>query len=213
MAGTLGVLVAGGAGRRLGRGTPKALVEVAGRTLLERALATLGAACDEVIVAAPAALELPALDAMRVADVPGAAGPLAGVVAGLAARRFERALVLGVDFPLMQSGALAKLRDMVGDEVALVPAPGGRPQPVAAVYRPGAAAALAAALARGERALTTAVMALGPRVLTDAELETLEGGLDNFFNVNTREDLAEAERRLGRAPDVSPGGMSRRVPA
>ena len=53
MAGTLGILLAGGRGRRLGLGPPKALASWAGGTLLDHALATLRAACDEVVVSAP----------------------------------------------------------------------------------------------------------------------------------------------------------------
>lgn len=204
MTGTIGVLVAGGRGRRLSSRAPKALVRLGGRTLLERSLATLTAVCGEVVVVAPAAMSLPVPAAMRVADVPGAAGPLAGVAAGLAARSFECALVLGVDFPLMRPAALAALRDQIGDAIALLPAPGGIPQPLAAAYRLAAAAPLAAALERGERTLTAAVLALGPRLIADGELDRLEGGLGNFFNLNTLEDLAEAEVRLGSAPGAAP---------
>jgi molybdopterin-guanine dinucleotide biosynthesis protein A len=210
------VLVAGGRGSRLGPGRPKALLEVGGATLLARALALLESTCAEVVVAAPPGLALPVPASVRVADVPGASGPLAGVAAGLGARSFERALVLGVDFPLMRPGALAALRDSLGPETALVPAPGGRPQPLAAAYRRAAAASLAAAIERGERALVPAVLAMGPRLLDDAALAELEGGLDSFFNLNTPEDLAEAERRLASAPVArraagpGPGGRAAR---
>ena len=201
----LGVLVAGGRGRRLAGPGPKALVEVAGRTLLERTRAILERVCDELVVVAPATFELPVPAAMRIADPPGAAGPLAGVVAGLGARSFECALVLGVDFPLMRPATLSALRQQIGSALALVPAPGGTPQPLAAAYRPAAAAALALALERGERALSPAVLALPARLLANDELERLEGGLENFFNLNTPEDLAEAGRRLGIVPGASRG--------
>lgn len=204
MTGVLGVLVAGGQGRRLSRSTPKALVCLSGLTLLERAWAVLEAACDEGVVVAPAALALPVPAAMRIMDGPRAEGPLAGLVAGLGARSFERAVVLGVDFPLMRPAALAALRDQLGGETALLPAPGGIPQPLAAVYGPAAAGALARALERGERALTPAALALRPRLLDDGELARLPGGLENFFNLNTPDDLAEAARRLGAAASRAP---------
>ena len=216
MAGLLGVLVAGGPGSRLSSVTPKALVEVGGVTLLARALAVLESVCGEVVVVAPATLALPVPAAMRVADGPGTAGPLAGVAAGLAARSFECALVLGVDFPLLRPAALVALHQRIGNATALVPAPGGTPQPLAAAYRPAAAAKLAAALARGERALTPAVLALPARLIADDELERLEGGLANFFNLNTPEDLVEAERRLGVVSAAGRGsraGLGKRGPA
>lgn len=50
---TLGVLLAGGHGTRLGAGIPKALVTLGSETLLARARRTLDAVCDECVVCAP----------------------------------------------------------------------------------------------------------------------------------------------------------------
>jgi len=197
MARELGVLVAGGRGSRLGAATPKALVPLGGVPLLERALAILSAVCDEVVVVAPAELALPAPGARRVNDPPGASGPLAGVVAGLGARGYERAIVLGVDFPFVPAAALAALRERLGARAAVVPAPAGVLQPLAAAYAPRAHAALAAALARGARALTAAVRALDPVIVAGPELEAIPGGAAGFFNLNTPADRDAAERRLG----------------
>jgi molybdopterin-guanine dinucleotide biosynthesis protein A len=206
MAGTLGVLVAGGAGSRLGLGSPKALVRVGDATLLERGLRTLAALCDDVVVAAPADLGLPfpaesgrgrggRLPA-RAFDPPGASGPLAGVVAGLSSRAFESAVVLAVDLPFATPAALAALLGRLGDHQAVVPVPGGVPQPLAAAYAATARDILAVRLEAGERSLIRAVDRLDAERLDDDALARLPGGLETFFNLNTREDLAEAERRL-----------------
>ncbi|HEY3215117.1 MAG TPA: NTP transferase domain-containing protein [Candidatus Eisenbacteria bacterium] len=214
---TLGVLPAGGRGIRL-RAGPKALVSIGGRTLLERALDSLAPLCDLVVVTAPATVPLdPALgraraggrhELERVDDPPGAVGPLAGLVAGLGAVRYRRAVVLGVDFPLVRSEFLAALLDRLEGGAAassagfvrppaVIPAPGSIPQPLVAAYAPEAAARLRAALDRGERAAVQATLALGPLLLGEGELAALPGGLENLLNVNTPDDFAEAERRLG----------------
>jgi molybdopterin-guanine dinucleotide biosynthesis protein A len=197
VAGTLGILLAGGRGSRLGLGAPKALAPWAGGTLLSHALATLRATCDDVVVSAPRDLALPVPGGMRADDPPGAAGPLAGLVAGLAARPWSRALALGVDLPLVGAALLRALGERLGEAPALVPAPGGRAQPLAAWYAPAALAPLAAALARGERALVPAVAALAPRYADDAALAALGAGPLEFLNVNTPADLAEAARAAG----------------
>ena len=202
---TLGVLVAGGAGARLGAGVPKALATLGGITLLERGVATLASVCDQVAVATPATLDfrIPlrlrttcGASPRRVDDRPGPSGPLAGIVAGLSAMPFERALVLGVDFPLIEPAFLVALLDRLEGYAAVVPAPGGIAQPLAAAYAPVAAEILASCHAAGEGAPSRALGSLAVRRLDDAELERMPGGTACLFNLNTAADRAEAERRL-----------------
>src|SRR5438270_1076193 len=79
-----GVLLAGGLARRMGGGD-KPLQTIAGRTILERAIERLAPQCDGLILNANgdparfAALGLPVVPD----DVPGFAGPLAGILAAL----------------------------------------------------------------------------------------------------------------------------------
>jgi nicotine blue oxidoreductase len=190
----LGLLIAGGRGERLG--SPKAGVMLAGRTLLERAHATLAAACDAVRVVAPADLDLPVAPALRIRDAMDHAGPLSALVAGLGAVKYGRAIALAVDMPLVRPSHLAALLAEADGPAAWVPAPGGRPQPLAAAYAPAAAARLAAALAAGERALVPAVLALAPRILDDAALRGLGLAPECLDDVDTPEDLERVERLL-----------------
>ncbi len=206
MVATLGVLVAGGAGSRLGPGVPKALARLGGVTLLDRAIAILAAISDGIVVTAPAGLELPLPQAIptprgtctvRRADDPvGTAGPLAGIVAGLASVAFERSIVLGVDLPFIEPAALEVMLERMSGRLAVVPAPGGFPQPLAAAYAPGATPKLALRLAGGERSPTRALGSLDVLMLGDRELASLRGGLEGFFNLNSPADLEAAERRL-----------------
>lgn len=192
----LGVVLAGGQGLRLARAEPKALLMLAGRTLLARAQATLELLCDEVVVSAPESLELGVPNARRIADPEGGEGPLAGLVAALACRPFTQAMVLAVDMPFASDVALRALHGHLraGDDAVLA-APAGIPQPLAAWYAPSACEPLAAALACGERSVTRAVLALSVRVVLPAELATMPGGESAYFNLNTPADLDEAERR------------------
>ncbi len=197
MAGTLGILLAGGRGARLGLGSPKALAPFGETTLLDHALVTLRGACDEVVVSAPAELALPVPRATRADDPPDAAGPLAGLVAALRARPWSRALALGVDLPLVSARLLRALGALLEGHTAVVPVPRARTQPLAAWYAPAALEPLAAALGRGERALVPAVLALDPRLVADDELAALGAAPESFLNVNTPEDLASAVRVRG----------------
>ncbi|WP_028059147.1 2-C-methyl-D-erythritol 4-phosphate cytidylyltransferase [Candidatus Solirubrobacter pratensis] len=89
--GPVALLVAAGSGERLGHGRPKALVEVAGRTLLDWSLAALRAAgIDQIVVALPDGAEAPP----GCIGVRGGATRSASVRAALAAAPPSEAIVV-----------------------------------------------------------------------------------------------------------------------
>jgi molybdopterin-guanine dinucleotide biosynthesis protein A len=100
-----GVLLVGGASARFG--SPKALAEVEGETLAERAWRVLGDACDERVAFGKAGeLDLP-FDVRD--DGIDVRAPLAGVVAGLRAAGNDVAVFLPVDCPNVTADALREL--------------------------------------------------------------------------------------------------------
>jgi molybdopterin-guanine dinucleotide biosynthesis protein A len=202
MRGTLGIVLAGGAGLRLGLEVPKAEAVVHGMTLRDRALETLAAVCDAVVLVSPRArVAAAAIGDVRWIEDEGE-GPLSGIVAGLGVDTFDRALVLGVDFPLVRPPLLHALLDTLerSRAAAVMCAPRGIPQPLVAAYAPSAAEALQRAFAAGERSITRAMVVMGAAVVTDDFIITHGGGLDELMNVNTPEDIAAAGRALaGRA--------------
>jgi molybdenum cofactor guanylyltransferase len=115
--GLTGVLLLGGASTRFG--SPKALAQLRGETLAERAWRTLGEACDERIAVGKGDLALPFDVLVEPAD-PRA--PIAGVVAGLRAAANEIAVFLPVDCPLVTPQLLREL-----GEHAAVPQTGPLP--------------------------------------------------------------------------------------
>src|SRR5262249_51794655 len=142
----------------------------------------------------------------RVLDREPGGGPLAGVVAALQDHAFRIAVVLAVDFPFMETALLRAMTERLTAlprRCALVPAPGGRLQPLAAAYAPQAARAREAAFEAGERSIVRAVEGLDPTLMEDAELAASPGGLEAFFNLNTSQDLLEAERRIAASEGVS----------
>jgi molybdenum cofactor guanylyltransferase len=103
--GLTGVLLVGGASTRFG--SPKALAELGGETLAERAWRTLGEACDErIAVGKRGELDLPF---EIVDDGIELRAPLAGIVAGLRAATNGLCVFLPVDAPLVTSEILRTL--------------------------------------------------------------------------------------------------------
>ena len=125
----LGVILAGGASSRMGR--DKALVEIAGRRMIDLVSDALGAAGLDVVVAGTPreAVDLPVIE-----DAEGS-GPVAGLVGALTARPGRDLFVCAVDQPLLRPETVTKLLAIDGDLVA--PLSQDVLQVTCAAYRPG----------------------------------------------------------------------------
>jgi molybdopterin-guanine dinucleotide biosynthesis protein A len=193
----MGAILAGGAGRRLGRdGRGKAAAELAGRPLLSWPLAVVAEVCAPVVVVCKAGTELPELpDEVERWDEPDEPRhPRAGIVHALE-RAGAPVLVCAADMPFITPDACRSLLAAAaqGSSPAAVAVADGILQPVFGVYAPAALETFHAA-ADGEP-LTATVEALDPaRVALPPAL---------VRSVNTPEDLAEAEAELGGQPRSS----------
>jgi molybdopterin-guanine dinucleotide biosynthesis protein A len=196
---TFGLVLAGGLARRMGGGD-KALLEIGGITILDRVLATLSAQTIGIVINANG-------DPKRFADtglpviadnVPGFAGPLAGILAGLdwlAAQDngIEWLASVPGDCPFLPDDLVEKLhtsRRQMGAGVPLACARSGDwRHPVVGLWPLALRADLRKALVEED--------------LRKIELWTARHGIaiaewpdkpiDPFFNVNTPEDAARAE--------------------
>ncbi|MCC5860423.1 MAG: NTP transferase domain-containing protein [Gammaproteobacteria bacterium] len=165
-----GLLLTGGASRRMG--CDKAALVYAGEPQLVRAwrlLQAVGVDPCLLAVRADQADEPLRLRYPQVVDVPGVAGPMAGL---LAAHRHapDRAwLVLACDLPLVDRAllvALVRARDAASQAVAYAAEGDGRPEPLCTIYEPGfCREALEPAAARGERSLRRCLEAARVRLL------------------------------------------------
>jgi len=182
-----GIVLAGGAGRRMGG--PKAPIAFAGGTLVQRAVALMAERCARVIVVARPEVPLPAVDAAVVLDRPGPDCPLTGIATGLVASDAAEVLVLGCDLPF--AGPLLDAL-IAHDAAAAVAHADGHIQPLCARYpRAAALAAADALLAAGRLAARGLPEALGA--------EPVDDRWDALANLTTPADLAGARRRAAGA--------------
>ncbi|MBL0936537.1 MAG: molybdenum cofactor guanylyltransferase MobA [Rhizobiaceae bacterium] len=188
-----GLVLAGGRSTRMG-GSDKAMTILAGQTLLDRAVARLSSQVDDVVVSSnmlgPDAVNAPVIaDATATFD-----GPLAGIQAGLqwAQPRGHASLAsVAVDTPFFPPDLVQRL--CAGDSARIqVARSGGRVHPVFALWPIAALDPLTAFLTRAE---TRKVMAFLDEFGFDA-IDFASEPFDPFFNVNTPDDLAEAERLI-----------------
>lgn len=196
----LGLLLAGGQARRIGGGD-KCLLLLGGRPLLAHQIERARPQVRRLLLNANgdparfAAFGLPV-----VADsVPGFAGPLAGVLAGMEwaeahAPDLPWILTVASDTPFFPGDLAERLLNIATSQRAdiAVAASAGRTHPVFALWPTHLAAELRRALV--DEAIRK-IDAWTARYHT-AVVEFPATCCDPFFNVNTPEELAEAERIL-----------------
>lgn len=139
------IVLAGGAGKRLG-GVDKPALEVAGVSLLDRALAACSQARTVVVVGYPRPTSRPV---RWTVERPLRGGPLAGLGAGLEALRpdVESVVVLAADMPYLKASDVARtVSALPGHDAAVFADETGTLQPLAAAYAAGPLAAAVAAL-------------------------------------------------------------------
>ncbi len=193
-----GVLLAGGLARRMGGGD-KPMRQIGGRTILERVIARLKPQCDGLILNANgdparfAAFDLPVI-ADGVADFPG---PLAGILAALdwaAANRPDVEFILSAaaDCPFLPRDLVTRLHGALRAQNAelAVAASDGQSHPVIGLW----SVALREQL---RHALVVEDIRKIDRWTARYRLATVTWPttpLDPFFNANTMDDIAEADR-------------------
>jgi molybdopterin-guanine dinucleotide biosynthesis protein A len=195
---TPGVLLAGGLARRMGGGD-KPMRTIAGRTILARVIARLSPQCDGLILNANgdparfAAFGLPIIPD-TVENFPG---PLAGILAALdwtAANRPDVGYVLSAaaDCPFLPRDLVARLhRARIAQSAQLaVAASDGQSHPVIGLWSVSLREEL-------RHALVVENIRKIDRWTARYQLATVTWRttpLDPFFNANTMDDIAEAER-------------------
>ena len=193
-----GVLLAGGLARRMGGGD-KPMRMIGGRTILDRVIARLAPQCDGLIIKANgdparfASFGLPVV-ADSVADFPG---PLAGILAALdwtAANRPEVSLILSAaaDCPFLPRDLVSRLHQaLIAENAQLaVAASDGQSHPVIGLW----SVALRDEL---RHSLVVEDIRKIDRWTARYRLATVTWPVtpvDPFFNANTMDDIAEAER-------------------
>lgn len=192
-----GLVLAGGGSRRMG-GSDKFLLQLAGQSLLGRAISRLepqvlnlaiSANCDPALLAAWPYPVLP--------DPPPAGrGPLAGILAGLdwCAGQASHLVTIASDTPFYPEDLVDRLVTAAGGETETIvlAASGGRTHPVFGLWPVSMRTDLRDWLARGASLKVAEFTFTQPCMI--CPFPAAPDG-DPFFNVNTPDDMAEAIRR------------------
>lgn len=199
---TIGALLAGGLARRMGGGD-KPLRLVGSRPILDHVVERMAPQCAGLVINAngdPARFASYGLPVVP-DDVPGFAGPLAGVLAVLdhvaRRRQAEWIVTVAADTPFLPPDLVARLHAAREEEGAMLAcaASGGRTHPVIGLWPVSIREDLRRALVgEGERKIDR-FTARFPLAVAEWPAEPF----DVFFNANTPADIEVAESILAHA--------------
>lgn len=172
-----GYVLAGGRSSRMG--TDKALLQLAGKPLIQHAVTKLRRICAEVHILSSNS-ELATYGPL-VPDIHSDSGPLGGIEAALAHSEYDWNLILPVDVPflpahVLRTWAISVLSPAGITRVAMFTQE-GRPQPAVCLLHKNIAPSIASAVSIGEFALL-------PVLEASAEVLALQRGqkLDQFLS-------------------------------
>jgi molybdopterin-guanine dinucleotide biosynthesis protein A len=194
-------MLAGGQARRMGGGD-KCLRPLGGQPILARVIARAAPQVRALVLNANGDPQRFAAFGLPVAAdlIAGFAGPLAGVLTGMAWARANRPdcpwiATIATDTPFFPADLVARLLAALeaGKAELACAASGGRAHPVFGLWPVRLADELRAAM-EGEAIRKVDVWTARYRLI---EVDFASAPVDPFFNANRPEDLAEAERLLG----------------
>ncbi|MEX2157577.1 MAG: molybdenum cofactor guanylyltransferase [Gemmatimonadales bacterium] len=192
-----GAVLAGGAARRYG-GRPKGLLEVGGRRILDRVVDAVAAVTGAPPLLVANAPDAPAWrpDLETIPDARPGLGSLGGIYTAVAAAP-EAVLCVAWDMPFVPEGLLRVLIAGATDGGfdAYLPESGGRRgvEPLCAVYGPACRAAIERRLDAGDLKAISFHADVRVGMLSLALVRQFGDPDELFFNVNTPEDLEQAE--------------------
>ena len=185
---------AGGASSRMGR--DKGIVPLAGKPMVRHLLDRIEGLGDETLITTNSPQDYRFAGVRLVGDTRPGAGALGGLHTALSAARGETVLVLACDMPLASRPLLEHLLSRAPEADVVIPRREGEYEPLCAVYAKRCLGLVEAALEAGERRMISFFPRVRVVVVEEPEWSVFDPEGLTFFNVNTPQELAEAERRM-----------------
>lgn len=188
------VIQAGGESRRMGQ--DKALIPFLGKPLIQRVIQRVGPLADEVLVTTNRPEAYRFLDLPLFQDVLPGRGALGGLYTALSAASQPLVAVVACDMPFASPQLLRAERDLLlntGSD-AVIPQTENGTEPFHALYRRDACLpAIQAAIAADRWRVDSWFPQVKLRLMPPDDVRVYDPDIIAFWNVNTPDELAQAE--------------------
>lgn len=190
-------VLAGGQSARMG--TDKSFVRVLGRPLIEVVLDQVAELGAEVFIVTNRPSDYGYLGLPLFGDVLPGKGALGGLYSAVHSASQPHVLCIACDMPFIVRPLLDYLIQLIPEGDAIVPRLSDEAEPFRAIYARVCLGPMRAALDAGQMRVISFFPAVRVRFVEAAEIDRFDPRRLSFFNVNTPEDLEEAQR-LARLP-------------
>jgi molybdopterin-guanine dinucleotide biosynthesis protein A len=200
-----GVILAGGLGTRYG-GENKAFLKVGGVRILDRLFGLFAELFDEILLVTTRPRDFLEWDGLIVTDIFPVRSSLTGIHAGLFYARHPFAFFSACDTPFLKREIIETVLDAIEPGVDLVlPRTQAGAEPLCAAYSRRCLGPAEAHLRASKFSIQWALKDRRIKTIPEDRLRAKDPGLISFFNVNTPQDLAQAEQlvRAGKTTEAA----------
>jgi molybdopterin-guanine dinucleotide biosynthesis protein A len=186
-----GVVQAGGKSTRMG-GSPKALIELDGRRIVERVVAAIAPVVDDVLIVTNTPELYAFLGLPMVGDVFPDHGSLGGIYSGLVAAPGDAAFTVACDMPFLRADVARLVIERAADADVVIPRVGEQLETMHASYAKTCLPHIESRLAAGRLKIIGFFDDVRVREIPESDVRRLADPSVVFMNVNTPEELDRA---------------------
>ena len=186
-----GVIQAGGKSTRMG-GSPKALLELNGRRIIERVADVVASIVGDVLVVTNTPDLYAFLDLPMVGDVHPDHGSLGGIYSGLHAAAGDAVFTVACDMPFLHPDVVRLVVSRAGEADVVIPRSGDQLETMHAVYGKRCLAPMATRLAARQLKIVGFFDDVRVLEIPESDVARYRDPAIAFMNVNTPGELARA---------------------
>jgi molybdopterin-guanine dinucleotide biosynthesis protein A len=199
------IVLAGGKGLRIGR--YKALVELDGKSLIQRVVSKLSFLNSEIIIVLAEGQQPPQVNGYTklriVADAYPGKGPLVGIYSGLLDSESYNNFVVACDMPFLNEHLIDYMFQVSDGFDVTIPRLGKMVEPLHAVYSKKCLEFIEKLFGEGSFKIDRLLNLVKVRYIETEEIESFDPEHLSFFNINTKEDLNMADGLINRDNGLS----------